>query len=112
VRLSLLRYTTATRLDMYSTTHRCVELGLSGLVLQKQSLCRRRVTILKKEERAEKGAENKDVPAATARTSRAARATGAHEAVVPVETASWAPIALTVLGDQAVVMRREVKRPL
>jgi hypothetical protein len=29
-----------------------------------------------------------------------------------VETASWAPIALTVLGDQAVVMRREVKRPL
>jgi hypothetical protein len=62
VRLSLLRYTTATRLDMYSTTHRCVELALSGLVLQKQSLCRRRVTILKKEERAEKGAENKDVP--------------------------------------------------
>ena len=30
------RYTTATRLDMYSTTHRCVELALSGLVLQKQ----------------------------------------------------------------------------
>jgi hypothetical protein len=25
VRLLLLRYTTATRLDMYSTTHRCVE---------------------------------------------------------------------------------------
>ena len=50
-----------------------------------------------KAERAEKGAEkgrsdaNADRPAATARTSRAARAT----AVVPVETASWAPIALT-----------------
>ena len=43
------RYTTATRLDVYSTTHRCVE----GLVLQKQSLCRRRVTILKKIGRAE-----------------------------------------------------------
>jgi hypothetical protein len=49
-----------------------------------------------KAERAEKGAEkgrsdaNADRPAATARTSRAARAT-AHEAeVVPVETASWA----------------------
>jgi hypothetical protein len=92
---------------------------LSGLVLQKQSLCRRRVTILKKEEiRAEKGAEkgrsdaNADRPAATARSSRAARATGAHEAVVPVETASWAPIALTVLGDQAVVTRRGEEAPL
>ena len=30
------RYTTVTRLDMYSTTHRCVELALCGLVLQKQ----------------------------------------------------------------------------
>jgi hypothetical protein len=67
---------------------------LSGLVLQKQSLCRRRVTILKKEEiRAEKGAEkgrsdaNADRQAATARSSRAARATGgAHEAVVPVRS--------------------------
>jgi hypothetical protein len=68
------------------------------------------VTILKKEEiRAEKGAEkgrsdaNADRPAATARTSRAARAT-AHEAV---ETVSWAPFALTVLGGQAVVMLQE-----
>jgi hypothetical protein len=31
--------------------------------------------------------------------------------VVPVETASWAPIALTVLGGQTVVMLQEVKRP-
>ena len=71
-----------------------------------------------KAERAEKGAEkgrsdaNADRPAATARSSRAARATGAHEAVVPVETASWAPIALTVLGDQAVVTRRGEEAPL
>ena len=47
--------------------------------------------------------------AVSARTSRAARAsTGstAHEA--PVETASsWAPVALTVLGGQAVVMLQE-----
>jgi hypothetical protein len=86
--------------------------ALSGLVLQNQSLCRRRVTILKIGIRAEKGAEkgrsdaNADRAAATARTSRAARAT-AHEAVVPVETASWAPIALTVLGGQTVVMLQE-----
>ena len=82
------RYTTATRLDVYSTTHRCVEWPCFT-------------------EAAEKGAEkgrsdaSADRPAASARTSRAARAT-AHEAV---ETASsWAPIALTVLGGQAVVM--------
>ena len=100
------RYTTATRLDVYSTTHRCVE---CGLVLQKQSLCRRRVTIQIGRGR-ERGRERtfrrkcrSPSRPATALTSRAARAT-AHEAV---ETASWAPFALTVLGGQAVVMLQE-----
>ena len=85
------RYTTATRLDVYSTTHRCVEWPCFT-------------------EAAEKGAEkgrsdaSADRPAASARTSRAARAT-AHEAVKTAS--SWAPIALTVLGGQAVVMLQE-----
>ena len=37
------RYTTATRLDVWCIARRTAALG--GLVLQKQSLCRRRVTV-------------------------------------------------------------------
>jgi hypothetical protein len=106
------RYTTATRLDMYSTMHRCVEwpcfteakyVPPSRDYTEEVGKGRERGRDYRERTFRRKCRLNADRPAATARTSRAARAT----AVVPVETASWAPIALTVLGGQAVVMLQE-----
>jgi hypothetical protein len=120
VRLLLLRYTTATRLDMYSTTHRCVEWPC--FTEAKSVPPSRDYT----EERGNKGRErgrertfrrkcrspgrHRAIIEGSASDGRRARGRGPRK--VPVETASWAPIALTVLGDQAVVTRRGEEAPL
>ena len=102
-----LRAAIATRLDVYSTTHRCVEWPC---FTEAKSVPPSRDYILKIGRGRERGRERtfrskcrSPSRPATALTSRAARAT-AHEAV---ETASWAPFALTVFGGQTVVMLEE-----